>query len=94
MQQVEIRLCMYTWMIFFQWYERVSEKNDCVGSFLEPKRELVLRLTVDLPVFGEVVGTEGGEMLVCCRSRGRTGFCPLRDDGVGVLFGARTEMVC
>jgi hypothetical protein len=35
------------------------------GELPGPKVELVLCLDVDLLFFGEVVGTEGGEMLVC-----------------------------
>jgi hypothetical protein len=42
--------------------KRVSEKNDCVGSFSDPKVELVLSLVMSICLFfGEVVGTEGGE---------------------------------
>ena len=66
MQQVEIRLYMYTWDSVFNGTKGVSEKNDCVGSFFEPKVELVLSLDCrSASFFGEVVGTEGGEMLVC-----------------------------
>ena len=83
MQEVEIRLWMYTWMIFLNGSNGVSEENDCVGSFRDRTKGTarpLAWLSICL-FFGEVVGTEGGERLVCCRSRGRAGLGPLYDDG-------------
>lgn len=70
-------------MIFLNGSNGVSEENDCVGSFRDRTKgraRPLAWLSICL-FFGEVVGTEGGERLVCCRSRGRAGLGPLYDDG-------------
>ena len=96
MQQVEIRLYMYTWDSVFNGTKGVSEKNDCVGSFFEPQVELVLSLDCrSASFFGEVVGTEGGED-ACLFGAAEVERAWVRSMTmvVGVLSGARTEINC
>ena len=76
-----------------QWYGRVSEKNDCVGSFSGPRVEFVHSLGCRSACsLGKLWGRRAERCLFIVAAEVERAGVRSMTTVVGGLFGARTEM--